>query len=293
MVTQRLPSSSTTETCQGVLECTSAELLALGAAVFLLFFLATVVDLEDALSVVDSERSRILAEADAFDAFASRVAELDPTRSGGTTARPGAGTLVEASGQSQLRQVREAYRTTLMSVSHYDAEYGEPLPQNMAVEFGDDVAAAVVHDVTLTPRLKETILERSRQARDQRLTLAEYLDEEASALSRASDELGRVARTVDRMADQPLERLSPDDLRAEWYLIEDRIEECERVLRQRQETIRSRGELADRVANVDSLAEYIYEPLSVDYPILSVGTELADQLDDAQDRIARVVSTWE
>lgn len=289
MVTQQLQPVEP-QTCHGLLQCASMELLLLSATMFVLFFLATVVDLRDALSVVDAEQTRLRNEADAFGAFASRVADLEPAVPR-TSASPGVGTLVDTGSTDELRRIREAYRETVMAVSHYEAEYDESLARNMAVEFGDDVAAAVVHDATLTPNLKETIVQRSRQARENRLVLADYLEEESSAVGSALDTLDRVRRSVDRIEDAPIERYDYDDLRAEWYLLEDRIEECESVLTRRQETLQERRPLGDRVDDVESLEEYIYEPLSVTYPVLTCGTRLLDRLRTVQEYVAEGMAT--
>lgn len=290
MVTQRLPTPEP-DTCHGVLECTSAELLALGTVVFLLFFLVAVVDLRRALSVVDAERTRLREEARALDSFASRVADLDPTQRHLTDGGPDAGTLVESGTTSQLRAVKAAYEETMMAVSHYDEEYGEPLGRNMAVEFGDDVAAAVVQNAPLTPQLQETILQRSRRGRDRRLTLADHLADESDHLSTAADRLERVQQSADRLSAEDLDGYGYDDLRAEWYLLEDRIEECEGVLDDRQDSIQGRRSLAERVDGVDTVEEYIYEPLPVTYPVLARGSSLLDALSAAQQRVAAELST--
>ncbi|MFC6726651.1 hypothetical protein ACFQE1_20230, partial [Halobium palmae] len=42
-----------------------------------------------------------------------------------------------------LREVRAAYRDTVMGMAHYDDEYGEPLATNMAAEFSEELAGAV------------------------------------------------------------------------------------------------------------------------------------------------------
>jgi hypothetical protein len=292
MVKQQLP-STTSETCHGVVECTSTELLALGAAVFLLFFLATVVDLRRAMSVVDSERQRVQEEADAFDSFADRIDDLETARARTTTTDPGATTLVEAGSTAGLRRVRDAYQRTVMSVQHFDEEYGESMLENMAMEFGDDVAGAVVGGATLTPQLQETLVRRSRQARDKRLVLLDHFDDELDAVTWAAEKLGRVESSVDRVTDQPIERLEYDDQRAEWYLLEDRQEECEQVLERRQETIQERTDIADSVGHVESLEDYMYEPLSVTYPVLASGTDLVERLETTQRRLAGAMASRE
>lgn len=293
MVTQRVPDTGTKEVCEGALSCMSADLVTvgLGVGVFVLFFLATVVDLRRALSVVETEHSRIADEAAAFEAFANRLAEIEAGRARFDGGRRTAGSLAGARVAHNLELVQEAYRDTVMSVDHYDEEYGESLAANMAMEFGEDVAGAVASGSSLTPQLKRTLLERSRRAVLNRRLLADHLDDEIESLEAAIERLDRVAESVDRVSDEPLEEYDYADLLAEWYLLRDRRAACSEVIEDRQSTVNGRRDLADRVDVVDTLEGYIYEPLEVDYPVLAAGANLLDRVRDFQHRIERGLAT--
>lgn len=287
MVTQNLPDAGG-GLCADLLSCAALEFaaLALGTVLFALAFAAAALHVRDARTAVDEERSLLRVEADAFAAFASKLADLDAAGTTSGPVGPGATALVSVGTTAGLEGVRRAYEETVMAVPHYEAEYDEPLPANMAVEFGDDVASAVASGGPLTPQLKSTLLERSRQAASKRLVLLEYLDEEAEVLEAAAADLERVADSVERVAREPLERAGYDELRAEWYLLDDRERECEAVLDDRQDAIQNRGGLTERVEDVDTLEEYLYEPLSVTYPVLADGAALLERLRAEKQRVA-------
>lgn len=275
------------ESCSGVVECAGAELIVLIAAVFLISFLAAVVDLENVLSEVDTERARLETEADAFAEFAKTVAALEPSPPQGRVVEPDGGTLVGSHTGSNLDAVQEAYERTVMSVPHFESEYEETLATNMAAEFGDDVTGAVLMGSSLTPRLKGTLLERSRHAHDRRRTLLDHLEQERSAVAAANQTFKTVTESIERINDATLSRFSYDQLRAEWYLLKDRTDTCEAILRDRQQQIQDTRFTDETTEEEHSLQGYLYEPLSVSYPVLARGSELIDRLEHTQNRVAR------
>lgn len=111
-----------------------------------------------AISTVETERERITTERDALSTFLDRVSDLDvltgdrhsdqarypPARSLVTPERAGHAT-------SSLACVRDAYRDTVMSVPHYQDDYGDTLPESLAEEFGHEIATAVM--ITIGSRL--------------------------------------------------------------------------------------------------------------------------------------------
>lgn len=296
MVTRK-PISPPEPTCTGLLECLLNDplavlLLATGTSVFLVLLAFAIAHLADARDVLEEERSRVRAEARAFASFAERVAEMDP--SGGRVAAqtPGATTVVDAAASgTRLQRVRDAYRDTVMAVPHYDDEYGERLSTNMTIEFGKDVANAVDTGAALTPQLKGTLVERSRTAHDQRVTLLRQLEGETEALEDAENELATARRSVGRVEAAPLEEYSFDQLVAEWHLLSDRQRECEAVLTERQGAVQARDNEARRPSGGPTFEEYLYDPLEVTYPVLADGAELLERIEDARQRVEAALAT--
>lgn len=284
--------------CTGF-ECLLAEPLALflfaaGTGVFVLLLALAIAHLTDARDILAEERSRIRDEAEAFASFADRIAEIDVSTAGAATATkaPGATTVLDAATTGgDLARVRDAYDETVMSVPHYEDEYREPLAMNMGIEFGEDVASAVQGCTGLTPQLKRTLVERSRTAHDQRVTLLGQLEGEAEALDDAERELAKVRRSARRVEDASLEQYGFHQLTAEWHLLSDRKRECEAVLTERQESIRARDRETRRVNSGPTFEEYLYDPLEVTYPVLDAGTELLERVRDARERVENVLAT--
>ena len=283
--------------CTGF-ECLLAEPLALflfaaGTGVFALLLALAVAHLADARDVLAEERSRIRAEARAFATFADRLTEVEVSATGAVTKAPGTATVLDttATTGTDLTKVKDVYRETVMSVPHYEEEYREPLPMNMGIEFGEDVASAVQGNTGLTPQLKHTLVERSRTARDQRMTLLRQLEGETEALDDAERELAKARRSARRVEQAPLEEYSFDQLTAEWHLLSDRERECKTVLTERQESIRERDRETRRVNSGPTFEEYLYDPLEVTYPVLDAGTDLLERVRAVRTRVENVLAT--
>lgn len=295
----RKPISPPEPSCSTAVECAVTNpdpmaLVALLAAtgVFLLFLTLALAHIGTARSLLEQEQTRIADEAAAFGAFARRVSAVDPDTRPVADGGPTASTSLEtAPGDDGLAAVREAYRETVMAVPHYDDEYDESLSANMSLEFGDDVAGAVENGAPLTPRLKATLVERSRAARRQRTSLLRQFEDEADALEDAEETLVQSRRTADRIREADLGQCSFDELAAEWRLVGDRLDETESLLQQRQHVLRDRERDTGTRPGGPSFEEYVYGPMAVTHPVLAAGTEVADQLGHARERLERALAS--
>jgi hypothetical protein len=267
-------------------------MLVAAALAFLLLLTVAVSHVTEARSLLDEERTRIADEAEAFATFARRVADVEtattPVTDGGGTATTALGT---APPDDRLERVRDAYRDTVMAVPHYDAEYGESLPRNMGLEFGEDVAVAVEEGGDLTPQLQATLVERSRTARRQRTALLGQLETEAEALDDAEATLERCRRTAERLGDDPLDGYSYDELLAEWRLLEDRKDDADALLTERQQTLQERDRSTASHHDGPTFEQYLYGPMEPTHPVLAAGTSVVDRLDAAGRRVLRVLAS--
>jgi hypothetical protein len=295
----RKPISPPESTCSEFLECAltnpdpvAVVLFVAAASIVLLFVTIALAHVTGARSLLDEERGRIADEAEAFEAFARRVADVDvettPVADGG----PAMTTAMETSQAGDgLEAVRDAYRETVMAVPHYEAEYDESLSTNMSLEFGEDVASAVARGSALTPQLKGTLVERSRTARRQRRALLRQLDGEAEALDEAETTLEHCRRSASRIEDTDLADCSFDELAAEWRLLEDRRVAAEALLEERQETVQERERETGSRPGGPSFEEYLYEPLDATYPVLAETTSLVERIESARSRVERALSS--
>lgn len=268
--------------CGGIDVATIALVLLTG--VLALLVLAAIVHVKEATSLLDEERSRILDERDAFDAFSRRIANLEVTEA--TTAVATAGGLaVETSTVSadRLGSVKEAYRDTVMSVPHYEEDYGESLAENLAVEFGDGLAYAVTDGGQLTPPLKSALLSASEESSRNRSAFLSTLEAEAEALSEAATAIEAVDSEVDSIATAPPTERSYEELVAEWNRLGTLDDRCEDLLQERQEEIQSRAKVA-KAGGVE-LHEYLYEALPVTHPVLADLASLSETISAARSQV--------
>lgn len=225
-----------------------------------------------AKSVTETERERLLTERDAFHRFARRVESISASN-GGRTTPP----LIADEGRSdvqQLREVRDAYRDTVMSVPHYDEEYGESLRESLAAEFDDHVATALADGRQLSPLLKNAVFVQAASAKRSREKLAEALDGELTSLRTARNRLRKCERPLERTMKPEAElRRKPTSTLIEYEEVLHREEgRCEELLLDRQQEIHRENESFSRSLQFD-LQQYLYDALEVTYPVLAAGTE--------------------
>ena len=288
--------------------CVSAELLArallyAGLGALMVFALATLAFIPDARAVLRRERERAGDERDAFARFARRVADLDTTAAGGFAAGgggsnvgpgPGVGTLA-ISGTAgrppddQVARARRAYRDTVMSVPHYEEEYGESLAENVSAEFGESVAIALEEAEAFTPGLRRTLVDGADTARDRRNSLVRAIEREESTLRSAAGTLSEVESDVEA-ADGSTLSLSFEELMDRWGRLYDLEQECERVLEERQEAIQSGYGVPLRLDGPISLQEYLYDSLPVTHPVLAEATRMLESVRRVQDATSVALS---
>lgn len=259
-------------------------LIVLWAGAFTLVVIATVMHILEARSACDRERSRTRAEREAFERFARRVSGIDasvPTR-----IPAGEATLVQQSAtDDRLKQVRAAYRDTVMDVPHYVEEYDEPLAQNMRAEFGDDIATAVMGGSGFTPQLKDVLIERADDARRQRAELLHILDGELAALDEAEATIGRLDAALAEIESEPQAEVGFPELAGRWRRLDDLEERAREFLAARQAEIRERDAVGGRLDESIALHSYLYDSLGVSYPALADGVALVDRIRTARRRV--------
>lgn len=259
-----------------------------GATALALLAFAALVYLRGAEEVVAEERARTVAERDAFVRFGRRVARLDGTGAAATHARPGGGILSQShTADDRLTRVRNAYRETVMGVSHYEEEYGDTLPESMAAEFCEEVATAVRDGSRFTPQLKGALLQGSEQSRTEREAFLRALDCERDAIERARDEFTDVHDALDGLDARPLPEKSLTDLAVDWERLSDLEGRCRRVVEDRQDRIHTGYPTLPSEARGVGFHEYLYSSLGVTHPVLAEGADVLADIRTARRRLLR------
>lgn len=202
-----------------------------------------------------AERTEVTAERDAFETFAERLATIDPVKkcTGPGTTRP-MGT--RDSPDDRLERVRTAFRETVMSVPHYDDVYGESLVEHVGAECGDDLAAGLRPEtsVSFTPTYKRSFRTATAQAADERRVFLDTLDREATSIGTARSELSGLLGQLDSTTVP------------EWYC-ERFVARLDAVAHDRQETIRTRH--TGPLLEAHAFCECLYQDAPWTYPVLT------------------------
>lgn len=261
------------------------------------------------------ERRRVVDEREAFETFRSRASTV-PTETGSAAGRfslrgDGAGTgsgigsgLGGFGGRgrggtagvgggigrgpgSGLVAIRDAYVETVMSVPHYEEEYDDTYEASLAAEFGPDLAAALTQEPTLHDRYKKSLLSRTADAVDERETFLDALDVEGASLDRATERLLSITEEVATLSGGRLADLDYGTLDAYRVRTETLEENCDAVASRRQRELADVDRSLRLDDTVPDVATYLYQDLSVTYPVLATVAAVGDRLRDLRRSIER------
>lgn len=268
--------------CGGIDVATIALLAA--TTILALLVIATVFHTTEAGALLEEELRRLAAEREAFTRFRSRVSDLEASEV--SAAVPVTGGIASGSGtltDDSLDQVRDAYRGTVMDVAHYEGDYGEPLADNLAAEFGDDLAIAVVEGSRLTPQLKAALLRSSQESAQRRASLFSTLQSESESLTAAGNVLEEVEAERVAIDERPVAEQSYEALVDDWRHLGRLTDRCRQLVTDRQDRLRELS--ASMPPGRPELRTYLYDDLPVNHPVLADGAALAESVEDLRGRV--------
>ncbi|MFC4357854.1 hypothetical protein ACFO0N_07820 [Halobium salinum] len=246
-----------------------------------------------ARSLLSNERETTRRERDAFEAFADRVGGLSVRAP--TAVAAGPQTLVgvgdAGGGDGGLEQVRRAYRETVMSMAHYDEEYGESLETNMAAEFSEELAAVVATGPAFSPQVQQALVAGSHEAGNERDAFLRTLDAEAEEVCDAQSILSRTDRKCAEIRSRHLELSSYAELREAWEKLDELEAACERCLADRQSSIHDGYTLGFRAGDSETFHSYLYRSLDVSYPVLADGANVLESLRETRRQVTAAASS--
>jgi len=255
-----------------------------------------VAQLRDAQDALDKERTRTIAERDAFARFIHQVDSIEDDQIRPQSAShphsssfKGDATAIETHQQQHhslgLQQVRNGYRETVMAVEHYEEEYDESLAENLAAEFGEAVATAICQTAQLTP-LQQALLQKRQESYNERKEFVNRLDEEDEQLLAAHEQLTDLDKACEEIEQDILECPSSVPSFSEayqaWHRLRNLEAECNQFLTDRQCFVQETGTFGR--GDATNFYGYLYESLDVTYPVLAAGTSLCDRMQVAQCR---------
>ena len=223
---------------------------------------------------LDAERRAVTAELDAFDAFVDRIEAVsarEPAPAGGVRGLDRGG---EPSG---LAAVRDAYEETVMSVPHYDEDYGDTYRESVVAELGPEIGTALTEGERLQPYLKRVTVGKARSCRGDRERFLELLDVESESVAAVGSEL-RDLETELRGFDAGAPAAGAyGALEAEWRRLDVIEGEIDRLAADRQRSIiRQRREFT--IPSAPDVPTYLYHAFDADYPLLSLCVTLRERV---------------
>jgi hypothetical protein len=240
-----------------------------------------------ALDALATEHKRTTAEQDAFAEFRNRITAMDVSQASLENRhdqRLGVQAMIQSQPNKQLQRVREAYRETIMSVSHYDEEYHDLLSESLAEEFGLEIASALTTGKQFTPPLRDQLLKENQQARAERTTFLKSLSREIEDLRSADELITEIGSNLDTLNIRSLEMWPIADLTETHNQLLATEERCEELATMRQATLQNPRIPGPTSTDLD-LNEYLYQSLSITYPVLADLADLADTLRTERSRV--------
>lgn len=214
--------------------------------------------LSDAQARLTREREEVDAEREAFRDFQAAVADVRPVPASSATRSP----VGVTDRPDQVTLLEDAYRSTVMSVPHYEEVYAESLPRNMLAELGDP-AAAIVHSTsaTVTQVQKSALLAAIERAIEDRSSYIGVLEAEDTSLSAATSAIEDIIDSLDDVVIQ------------DWYRAEFEAE-LNDIVRERQTVVH--GRLSSSSVEGRSLCTHIYADQPWTFPVLTAVARLHD-----------------
>jgi hypothetical protein len=235
--------------------------------------------IDEARAAVAEERRYVRAEHEAFDAFDQRIAGVSTVAA---TTGPPVMTDPRPTDPS-LERIRTAYEATVMSVPHYEDQYGDTVAESLAVEFGTEIATVLVDGTALTADLLEAVRAATASARRERGAFLEVLDREERSLATAAENVAETRATLEAIDDGDHGGRGFDDLHDLWTRLVDLGARADGIGMRRQETIR--GQRGSLPGVPTDLTEYLYADLSVSYPALASVADLGSDIERARRRV--------
>ncbi|ELZ91621.1 hypothetical protein C440_14944 [Haloferax mucosum ATCC BAA-1512] len=231
------------------------------------------------------ERRRCVDERAAFLAFQKDVAAVKATAPAAT---PMAVTAIGRRQHSDgaLARVRRAYERTVMSVPHYDEEYDDSFEDSVSAEFGPDVATAFRSASVFSPALRQTVASAAATAVSERAEFIRVVDEEIDSIESMHDDIASLTARLSEFDDTPLSDRGFDELLALHDGLADLRGRLDALVVERQATIANHRRALSSLDH--DVTEFLYENLSVRYPVLATAAAVAAALDTATGR----VETW-
>jgi hypothetical protein len=243
---------------------------------------------EQLYSAINTEEIRTQQECKAFRAFSDQIQSLQPGNHSSSTAVASHPHIrrFPSSADDYQTAVQQAYEDTIMDLSFYETEYGESYLESLSEEFGTEVATAVSSPHCFTHAAKQALLCRIAEALSKRENLLETLSDERHSIATSESELTSLISQIDHI--EATMGTSSDHRTRDGY--QQRLsvlsDQCESVAHNRQGVIQSQRETYCDEPSDPDLTAYLYQSVEPTYPVLSLCSSLASQIDTLRSELS-------
>ena len=250
-----------------------------------------------AFEQVKREQRWMKDEKQALKTFVHHLRNLEstkPTSGEALQQYPQKTNLIPIGGPSSTEQptaeIRKAYVETVMDTAIHKYDYDESLEKSLANELSPEIAAGILQDGPVTAQLKTAILASVEQSQQQRTRALKLFDEELDSLEQACNLDERIETALAELDGVGLETWHPENVVAARDRLLGLEDDCERLVYTRQEMLRERPSLLGSTIDHETVAEYLYEKCSFDYPILAAAAELCAVLQERRQQITEILT---
>lgn len=229
--------------------------------------------------LVDREQRRTAEEREAFESFADEVRAFQPASADPSPVHM-QGHVYEHSDDKSTRLLAavNAYKSTVMDVSHFSEECDETVVESLAAEFGREITSQLVHGKDFTKQLKQAILVQIADSIAEQDALMDALYEEVSSVDTAFETVQSVRSELSTFRSVSFGTKSfgaLDGYRARLLTL---AEQCDDSAAKRQDPIQRQSRQHRHTMDVPVLQAYIYSEIDATYPVLSVFAETRGEI---------------
>jgi hypothetical protein len=238
----------------------------------------------DAIETTWKEKEQVESEKQAFEGFAAKIRQLNATDDRRATAHGIPLRDPAAPAADSTATVRDLYRETVMSVDHYEAEYGESLQANIAAELGPDLGTAITTTDTLNQPLQRALARTSESAAYERAEFESLVESELQSLTTAKKRVRNATDTLDNVRHRDFGRRPSEGLQETIEQLQTVEQECESLIADRQAEYDDAPE-----PNGVNFRDYLYAQYEWTHPVVGDALDVIETVREVEQRLLATV----
>ncbi|WP_133305167.1 DUF7260 family protein [Halonotius pteroides] len=224
--------------------------------------------ISSAIDILLTENNQVTEEIRAFEQFKKQVLNISIN----TASRNSIGefSYEQKPTVDATTRIRTAYCETVMSVSHYDAEYGDTYASSISEEFGSDIATALTESSNLTRILKSALINQIENAIESRKQLRKTIQLEQDSIKSSYEELNDLANSLYNYSKIEFSHIDHNRLIEYKDKICNDLYVFDNIAIIRQQDINKIRKSMQTDRTTSDLYSYLYQSLSTTYPVLEM-----------------------